>query len=430
MDIMQDYFNFMKTATTAVQTIDTVEQRLIKNDFEEINLEDLWMLEPGGKYYVSPYPSMMIAFTMGKSRFITKGFNIIVAHTDNPALRIKPVPEIVEEGMLTLNVEKYGGPILNTWFDRPLSIAGRIAVKSDQILKPNILHVDLQRPILTLPNIAIHMNKGVNQGQEIKVQKEMKPLIANLIEDQVGKDYLLNLVADELDINPSNILDMDLYVYCAEEGLLVGANEEYISCPRIDDLAMVYAAMESLLESDHNEGINMAVFFDNEEIGSMTKQGADSILLATVLDRIRMGMNRTQEQFSRQTMESFIISADGAHGLHPNYKEKNDLTSKPVINEGIAIKISGNKSYASEVESIGAFQQLCEHAGIKYQKFINHSDEAGGKTLGPILTQYMPVHVVDVGVPMLAMHSTRELMGKQDFLDTLEIFKNFYRIHE
>ena len=430
MDQLQDYFEFMRSATTAVQTIDTVEKKLLDQEFKQIKLEDLWILEPGEKYYVSPYPSMMIAFTMGKSKFITKGLHIIVAHTDNPALRIKPNPEVVEEGMVTLNVEKYGAPILNTWFDRPLSIAGRIAVKSDTILKPKILHVDLKRPILTLPNIAKHMNKNVNQGKEIKVQKEMKPLMANLLEEQGGKDYLLNLIAEELDILTSDILDMDLYVYCAEEGLLVGANEEYISCPRIDDLAMVYAATEALICSDHEEGINMAVFFDNEEIGSMTKQGADSMLLATVIDRIRMGMNRTQEQFFRQTMESFIISADGAHGLHPNYKEKNDLTNKPIINEGIVIKTSGNKSYASEVESIAAFQQLCEQGGIKYQKFINHSDEIGGKTLGPILTQYMPVHVVDVGVPMLAMHSTRELMGKQDFLDSIEVFKNFYKIHK
>ncbi len=430
MDKIQDYFEFMKSATTAVQSIDTVKQRFNAKGFTEIKLEDLWMLEPGKKYYVSPYPSMMIAFTMGKARFITKGFNIIAAHTDNPALRIKPEPEVVEEGMLTLNVEKYGGPILNTWFDRPLSIAGRVAVKSEEILKPNILHVDLKRPIMTLPNIAIHMNKTVNKGQEIKIQKEMQPLLTNLVEEQVGKDYLLNIIADELNIHPSEILDMDLFVYCAEEGIVVGANEEYISCPRIDDLAMVYAAMEALIESDHHEGINMAVFFDHEEIGSMTKQGADSMLLATVIERIRMGMNRTQEQFSRQTMESFVISADGAHGLHPNYKEKNDITNKPIINGGIAIKISGNKSYASDVESIAAFQQLCDYAGVKYQKFINHSDEAGGKTLGPLLTQYMPVHVVDVGVPMLAMHSTRELMGREDFLDTLEIFKSFYKMHD
>ncbi len=430
MCYVQDYFEFMKTATTAVQTIDTVKERFDKNGFHALNIKDLWVLEPGEKYYVTPYPSMMVAFTMGKSRFITQGMHIIAAHTDNPAFRIKPAPEVTTEGMITLNVERYGGPIFSTWFDRPLSIAGCIAVKSDSILEPEIIHVDVKRPILTLPNIAIHMNKMVNKGQEIKVQKEMQPLMTNLLEDEVSQGYLVNLIAKECQVKPEDILDVDLYVYCAEEGMLLGAQEEYMSCPRIDDVAMVYATMEALCESEHNEGINMAVFFDHEEIGSGTKEGADSALLSTVFERIRMGMNRTPEQFTRQMMDSFILSADGAHGLHPNYQEKNDITSKPIINGGITVKVSGNKSYASDIQSIAAFQQLCHCAGVSYQKYINHSDEAGGKTLGPILTKYLPVPTVDIGVPMLAMHSTRELMGKQDFLDAITVFKHFYKVHD
>ncbi|WMW21696.1 M18 family aminopeptidase [Methanolobus mangrovi] len=427
---ISDFFGFMKNATTAVQTVDTIRERLDAEGFMELNMNEPWKLNLSGKYYLTPYPSMLVGFTIGSDQYLTKGVKIIAAHTDSPGFRIKPSPEVNSEGMLTLNVERYGGPILNTWFDRPLSIAGRIAVRSDEVLKPKVIHLDFQRPILIIPNLAIHMNHEVNKGVEIKVQKEMQPLLTQLIEDEIKDNYLLDLVAEKAGVAREDILDMDLNVYCSEEGMLVGAKEEFISCPRIDDLSMVYAAMEALVGSKQKDGVNMVAFMDNEEIGSMTKQGADSVLLSTILERIRMGTVGKAQQFPGQVMDSFVISADGAHGLHPNYGEKNDITNKPVMNKGIAIKISGNRSYASEVETIAAFQQLCDRAGLRYQKFVNHSDQPGGKTLGPLLSKYVPVHVVDVGVPMLAMHSTRELMGKQDFLDSIEIFRTFFQLEE
>ena len=432
MDTSKDYtsgfFNFMKKATTPVQTVDTIIERLDAEGFSKLDLNEQWNFSASGKYWLSPYPSMIIAFTIGKSDSLTKSMRIIAAHTDNPAFRIKPNPEVSSEGMLTLNVERYGGPILNTWFDRPLSIAGRIAVKSDEVLKPKVIHLDFQRPILTLPNLAIHMNPGPNQSTEIKVQKEMQPLLTRLMEDEVKDNYLLDLVAKEIGINAEEILDMDLNVYCCEEGMLVGLKEEFVSCPRIDDLSMVYAAMEALVASDNNSGINIAAFMDNEEVGSMTKQGADSVLLSSILEKIHAGIEGIDQRSECQVKDYFVISADGAHGLHPNYAEKNDITNKPVMNKGITIKISGSRSYASEVETIAAFQQLCNKAGVKYQKFVNHSDQRGGTTLGPLLSKYLPVHVVDVGVPMLAMHSTRELMGKQDFLDSIEVFRTFFQL--
>lgn len=428
MNYVNRYFEFMKEATSATQSVDAVKKRLDENGFMALDMDSLWTLNPGGKYYIAPYSSMITAFTLGSDQMIQKGFKVITAHTDNPAFRIKPNPEVVQDGMVTLNVERYGGPIFNSWFDRPLSIAGKVALKSNEVLKPLVKHVDLKRAILTIPNLAIHMNREVNKGVEIKIQKEMQPLLTNLIEDELKDNMLISLVAKELEVEVSDILDFDLYLYCVEEGMLLGAKEEYMSCPRIDDLSMVYAGLEALLGSEHKEGVNMCVFFDNEEIGSTTKQGADSMILTTIMNRIRMGMNRTEEQFTRQLMDSFVISADGAHALHPNYPEKNDITSKPVMNKGIAIKISGNKSYASEVESIGAFQQLCEKAGVSYQKFVNHSDAVGGKTLGPLFSKYIPIPVVDVGVPMLAMHSTRELMGKQDYLDFIAVFNTFFSL--
>ena len=430
MDYINDFFGFMKKATTAVQTVDTIRERLDAEGFMELNMHEPWKLNASGKYYLTPYPSMLVGFTIGSGECLTKGVKMIAAHTDSPGFRIKPSPEVNSEGMLTLNVERYGGPILNTWFDRPLSIAGRIAVKSDEVLKPKVIHLDLQRPILIIPNLAIHMNNEVNKGVEIKVQKEMQPLLTQLIEDETRDNYLLDLVAEEAGVNREDILDMDLNVYCSEEGMLVGAKDEFISCPRIDDLSMVYAAMEALVGSKEKDGINMVAFMDNEEIGSRTRQGADSVMLSIILERLLTGMTRKEQEFTRQVMESFVISADGAHGLHPNYSEKNDITNKPVMNRGIAIKISGNRSYASEVETIAAFQQLCDRAGVKYQKFVNHSDQSGGTTMGPLLSKYLPIHVVDVGVPMLAMHSTRELMGKQDFLDSIEIFRTFFQLEE
>ena len=430
MDHISDFFGFMKKATTAVQTVDTIKERLEGEGFVELDLNKPWSLDLSGKYYLAPFPSMLVAFSIGSIKDQTKKLKVIAAHTDSPGFRIKPGPEVNSEGMLTLNVERYGGPILNTWFDRPLSIAGRIAVRSDEVLDPKVIHLDLQRPILIIPNLAIHMNREVNKGTEIKVQKEMQPLLTQLIEDDVKENYLLDLVAEEVGVDSKDILDMDLNIYCIEEGMLVGFKEEFISCPRIDDLSMVYAAMEALVGSKHKDGINIVAFMDNEEIGSRTRQGADSVMLSTVLKRVCTGIDSTEQQLNGQLMPAFVISADGAHGLHPNYSEKSDITNKPIMNKGITIKISGNRSYASEVETIAAFQQLCDRAGVNYQKFVNHSDEPGGTTLGPLLSKYVPVHVVDVGVPMLAMHSTRELMGKQDFLDSIEVFRTFFQLEE
>ncbi|MCC7575539.1 MAG: M18 family aminopeptidase [Methanomethylovorans sp.] len=429
-DYISDFFGFIKKATTPVQSVDSIKERLEAVGFMELEMNEPWTLNAAGKYYLTPYPSMLVGFTVGSGQFSTKNVKIIAAHTDSPGFRIKPDPGVNAEGMMTLNVERYGGPILNTWFDRPLSIAGRIALRSDEVLKPKVIHLDFQRPILIIPNLAIHMNREVNKGVEIKVQKEMQPLLTQLIEDEIKDNYLLDLVAKEAGVDREDILDMDLNVYCYEEGMLLGSKEEFISCPRIDDLSMVYVAMEALVESKHNDGINMVAFMDNEEIGSMTRQGADSAMLSNVLERIRMQTEKTEQISIHRPMNFFVISADCAHGLHPNYKEKSDITNKVVMNRGIAIKISCNRSYASEVDTIAAFQQLCDRAGAKYQKFVNHSDQPGGTTLGPLLNKYMPVQVVDAGVPMLAMHSARELMGKYDFLDSIEIFRTFFQLEE
>lgn len=430
MDYISDFFGFMKRATAPVQTVDAIKERLDAAGFKELNLNESWSLNASGKYYLSPYPSMLVGFTAQGGQSLKKSIRMIAAHTDNPGFRIKPHPELSTEGMLTLNVERYGGPILNTWFDRPLSIAGRIAVRSDEVLRPEIIHLDFQKPLLIIPNLAIHMNREVNKGVEIKVQKEMQPLMTRLIENEIKDNYLLDMVARQAGVNAEYILDMDLDVYCCEEAVLTGAREEFISCPRIDDLSMVYAAMMAFVESEHRGGINVVAFMDNEEIGSMTRQGADSMILSLIMEKIQKAADGMQQQLNSRVTDCFVISADCAHALHPNYSEKSDITSKPLMNKGIVIKINGNRSYASEVETIAAFQQLCDRAGVKYQKFVNHSDQPGGTTLGPVLSRYMPVYVVDVGAPMLAMHSARELMGRQDFLDSIEVFRTFFQLEE
>lgn len=424
-ELIDDFFKFIKKATTPYQTVLECESRLDEGKFIKLSLEDEWHLDEGGRYYLSPYSSMIIAFTIG-SKIREDGYRIIATHTDSPCLKIKPMPEIIVENYVKINTEVYGGPILNTWMDRLLSFAGKVVLKSNNIRKPIVKYIDISRPIMTIPNLAIHMNSDINKGIELNRQKDLLPIIGQVKEDDKQKNYLMKLICKELGVNIDDILDYDLFVYLAEDGILTGVNEEFISGPRLDDLSMVYASIEAIIDSIHEDGVNIAVCFDNEEIGSMTKQGADSNLLEIVTKKISKGLSKNN--YFGMLTNSFMISADGAHGLHPNYPEKNDPTNKPVVNKGITIKINASKRYASDAESIGVFQQLCQEEKVNIQKFVNRSDLTGGITLGSIATKYLPIQVVDVGVPMLAMHSSREIMGVNDFIDSLKIFKKFFNL--
>lgn len=423
----QDFFEYMQQATVAVCTVSATKNRLQKAGFSELSVAENWQLKAGKGYYTQTSPSMLLAFRTAASGDYD-ALRMIGAHTDNPALKLKPAPEMDNDGYRRLNIEVYGGPIFYSWFDRPLSIAGTVALRSNQPLLPEIKIVDLQKPVVTLPSLAIHMNREVNKGVAIKPQKEMLPLIATVKEKMEKENYLLNLLARELAVKPADILDFDLFVYCAETGSLVGAEEEFISCPRIDDTAMVYAAMQALIAGVPQTGVSAALFVDHEEIGSLSRQGADSMNFNLLLEKLRQGLDIEETAWTNCLLRSFFISADGAHACHPAYPEKCDPTNRPKINGGLVIKQSGNKAYASEAFSTAAWQQVCERAKVPYQKFVNHADVPGGKTIGSLISRYLPIPIVDTGLAMLAMHSARELAGWQDMEDMIRAMTAFYAL--
>ncbi|MBQ0068662.1 MAG: M18 family aminopeptidase, partial [Bacteroidales bacterium] len=329
-------------------------------------------------------------------------------------------------GIVRLNTEVYGGPILYTWFDRPLSIAGRVIVKGDNALKPVSRTVKFDRPLLCISHLAIHFNRSVNEGNRLSKQKDMLPIIAKFTEKLESNNLLLNMVAEELKVKVEDIIDFDLMLYDTEKACLFGVNNEFISCGRLDDLSMVHAAITAITESTGEDATCIAAIFDNEESGSGTKQGAGSPVLANVLHRIIEAQGGNYDDLSRAVAQSFMISADNAHAFHPNYGDKYDPTNHPHMGDGPCIKINANCKYMSDAHSAAIFKSLCIEAGSPYQYFVNHSDVAGGSTLGNILTSQMDIEGVDVGNPLLAMHSVRETASVQDHLNMTKVMTHFF----
>ncbi len=428
-EFARNLIDFIDKSLSQFHATKNVEDILIKEGFKKLNFQDKWELEKEGKYYTIKNNSAIIAFRIGKGEIEENGFKLIGAHTDAPGFRIKPNPEMTVEGKyLKLNTEVYGGPILNTWFDRPLSMAGRVSIKTENPLKPKELLMDIEKPIMIIPNLAIHMNKGMNDGLKINPQTETLPLLAT-INDKFEKDnFLLKLIAENLNVNVEDILDFELYLYAVEKGSLVGLNEEFISIGKLDDLAMVHAGLYGLIDSKVGDATNVLICFDNEEVGSRTKQGAASPMLRTVLERISIAMGKDREDYYRALSNSFLISSDQAHALHPNYTEKQDPTSRPVVNGGPAIKMAANQSYTTDSSSSAVFEGICKSISVPVQKFVNRSDLRGGSTIGPISSTQLDIQSVDIGNPILAMHSIRELGGVLDHYYTYESFKEFYRI--
>ncbi|MFP4698177.1 MAG: M18 family aminopeptidase [Eubacteriales bacterium] len=425
---IKDFMQFINESTSPFHAVMEVKKRLDNVGFIELKSDKDWDVRRGNRYYLSPYPSSLFVFDIPKEINLNNGFRIISAHTDQPCFRIKPSTEMREEGYLKINTEVYGGPILNTWLDRPLSIAGKVALRNEDVMNPKIEFIDIKKPIMIIPNLAIHMNKEVNKGFELNRQRDMIPL-AGILNNQLNKeDYFLDFLAEHLKVNIEDILDFDLFVYLAEKGEVIGLYDDFISAPRLDDLAMVYASINAIIETKATSAINIVALFDNEEIGSRTKQGADSELFSMILERLTMELDIDKTQYYQSLTKSFMISADMAHALHPNHPEKHDPTNQPMIGKGIVLKISGNQRYSTDSEAIAVFQQICEKGEIPYQKYVNRSDEVGGKTLGPLATAYVPVRSVDVGNPMLAMHSSRELMGVEDHYHTIEALKMFFAL--
>lgn len=425
-DSVERLKELIQRGTSPYHVAAAVECELQQEGYEPLLLDRPWELERGGRYYVMHHGSTLIAFSIGEDMEEPGEYRIAAAHTDFPGIRIKQNAEMVREGYAQLNVEVYGGAILNTWLDRPLSAAGRVALKSGDIFRPAMRRVDFKRPLFVIPNLAIHLNREVNKGMELNKQKELIP-IAGIAGEGMSRQFFRELLARELHVEPEEILDYELGLYNADSPVTVGIEEEFLSAPRIDNLSGVQAILTGLLEGGR-DGINVAAFFDHEEIGSRTKQGAGSWLLALVLEKISQGLSRERTEFLQSLQDSMLLSVDVGHGVHPNYPEKMDPTNRSRLNGGFCIKEASSQSYATDCRAVAIVQQICMQEDIPYTKFFNRSDGTAGSTLGSIASSLVTVPTVDVGIPILAMHSARELMGVEDMRALTDLLRAYYTL--
>lgn len=421
--------DFLYDSPSACHGVKATQKILDENGFVEIKETDKWNLQAKGKYYVIKNDSALIAFEVGTGDIEEKGFRLIGAHTDVPGFRIKPNPQMISEGKyVKLNTEVYGGPILHTWYDRPLSIAGKVSLKGSSPLKPETRLVNINKPLLIIPSLAIHMNREVNDGYKINRQVDTLPLLG-LINDKLEKeDYLMNIISEELQVNKEDILNFELGLYEYERGSLIGMNEELISSGRFDDLWMVFSGIKALVDSRENEATKVMICIDNEEIGSLTAEGANSTLLNNILERIALGLGKDREGYYRTLANSIMISADLAHAVHPNLGDKHDPTNRPVLEGGPVLKIAASGSYSTDSFNGAVFAGVCEAAGVPFQKFVNRSDVRGGTTIGPVTAANLTIPVIDMGAPVLGMHSIRELASVKDNYYTVKAFTEFFSL--
>lgn len=423
-----DLLTYIQNATSPFHVVKESERILETSGFTQLDMKKPWKLQKGGKYYVNTYGTSLFAFTVGEQLNDTLSFRIGAAHSDHPCFKIKPNAEMTEQTYLKLNTDVYGGPIINTWLDRPLSFAGKVALRSEDPFCPEVRLFDSKKAVLTIPNLAIHMNREVNKGIELNRQRDTLPVIG-LFDDTLNKeDFFVTYLAKELKVQPEDILDFDLYIYNLEQGCFVGMNEEFISAPRLDNLTSCYALLKGITAQQRSSDVNVIALFDNEEIGSKTKQGADSTILSILLEKICDGLGYTHLAYLDAVMNSMLLSIDVAHANHPNRAEKSDPTNKVQLNEGFVLKLNTNQKYATDSEAIAIVQQICDKNEIKYQKYVNRSDMAGGGTLGSLASSWLPMKTVDLGIPMLAMHSSREMMGSCDQEYLQEFVQKFFRL--
>ena len=429
-NLANELLEFINESPTAYHAVNTVKKMLYENGFKELKESEAWNLNKSDKCYVIKNDSAIIAFEIGNGEIEEEGFRLIGAHTDSPCFKVKPSPEmLVENKYVKLNTEVYGGPILNTWFDRPLSLAGRVTLKGDSPFKPVTKLININKPLLVIPNLAIHMNRNVNEGYAINKQKDTLPLLGFInekLEDKEDVVGVLSIIKNELNVEKEDILDFDLFLYEHEKGSLLGINEEFISSSRLDDLWMVFSGVKALVESNNNKATKVMVCIDNEEIGSLTSQGARSSLLKNILERITLSLGKNKEEFFRAIANSIMISADLAHAVHPNQSEKHDQTNRPVLGNGPVIKMAASGSYSTDSYASAIFQELCKEANVPCQKFVNRSDVRGGTTIGPMVSADLSIPVIDMGAAVIGMHSIRELASVKDNEYTIKAFINFF----
>lgn len=425
--------SFLDASPVNFLTVKNLTEELQQHGYRRIDTtEALGTVKAGDKFFVTKNDSSIYAFQIGRKPLAETGFHMICAHCDSPTFRIKPHAEIdCEGGIVKLNTEVYGGPIMSTWFDRPLTLAGRVIVKSKDVMNPTTLLLHMKRPLLQISNLAIHFNRQVNDGVKLSRQKDVLPILG-IINDELEKgNLLMNIILEELNkqqtVAREDILDFDLYLADATPACTFGAHNELISSGRLDDLSMCFAGLEALLASQPTDTTQVLAIFDNEETGSQTKQGAGSPFLSYMLKRIALAQGGTEEAYYQAVERAFMISADNAHAWHPNYSEKYDPTNHPMLGGGPVIKFNAAQKYASDAYSASVFAGLCKKAGVPCQRFVNHSDVAGGSTLGNILASSIPLRGVDMGNAILAMHSCRETGSTADHEFCVKVFTQFYQ---
>ena len=425
--------SFLDASPVNFLAVKNLTEELQQHGYRRIDTtEALGTVKAGDKFFVTKNDSSIYAFQIGRKPLAETGFHMICAHCDSPTFRIKPHAEIdCEGGIVKLNTEVYGGPIMSTWFDRPLTLAGRVIVKSKDVMTPTTLLLHVKRPLLQISNLAIHFNRQVNDGVKLSRQKDVLPILG-IINDELEKgNLLMNIILEELNkqqtVAREDILDFDLYLTDATPACTFGAHNELISSGRLDDLSMCFAGLEALLASQPTDTTQVLAIFDNEETGSQTKQGAGSPFLSYMLKRIALAQGGTEEAYYQAVERAFMISADNAHAWHPNYSEKYDPTNHPMLGGGPVIKFNAAQKYASDAYSASVFAGLCKKAGVPCQRFVNHSDVAGGSTLGNILASSIPLRGVDMGNAILAMHSCRETGSTADHEFCVKVFTQFYQ---
>ena len=408
---MKGLIDFLNKSVNEYLAVEEIKRILDNAGFEQLEFSQNWNLKNGGNYYVVKDQSSLIAFKMGL-KFENRGFNIVASHLDSPCLKIKQNGIISVKNNTILNTEVYGGPILATWFDRPLSIAGRVIVKENEELVSKIVNVD--KDLLIIPSAAIHLKKDVTTNP----QKDLLP-IASL----TNYESINVLLEKVLGINKDDIISFDLSVYNKDQAKLVGVNEELLVSPRIDNLECAYTSLQAFINSVNENKVNVYAAFNNEEVGSNTKQGADSTILYDVLRRIV----KDEVELNINLANSFLVSADNAHAQHPNYMELSDPTNNVLMNKGIVIKHNSNQRYTTDGISSAVMQMICEKANVPYQHYTNRSDQRGGGTLGAISSSHVSIHSVDIGLAQLAMHSANETAGSLDAEYMIKALEEFYR---
>lgn len=414
----KELIEFINASPSCFHVVENLKQMLAENGYVELSENKKWKLSLGGRYFVSRNDSSIIAFSIPE--VAPQGFMLAAAHSDSPTFKIKDNAESISANIVRLSTEKYGGSLMSSWLDRPLSVAGRVVVSTPDGVATKLVNVD--RDLLIIPNVAIHMNRSANENAKFAANIDTLPIFGC----ENAKDSFLSVVADAAGVESKDILDKDLYLYLRESGRILGAEKEFVASPKLDDLECVFALTKGFLASDNSNAIKVLAVFDNEEVGSETKQGAGSSFLRDTLHRAVIALGMVEEDYLAFLANSFLVSADNAHATHPNHPEYADSLNSPHMNDGIVIKYNANQKYTTDAVSAAIFKKICGSAKIPYQAYANRSDLPGGSTLGSISNTLLPVRTVDIGLAQLAMHSSYETAGTKDLVYLIDAMTAFY----